>query len=145
MPWHQLSLYIYNLGCQVTVVRNDGFCFLHAVGVVLYINHDEVVTLDSMESTILGHLVSNVNYYKLFHTGDVLKDAQRYLKFGMYCDNVLDLIVVATARALKLNLIIYQKGPKGNIQILEYTTHVTAKEAHLKFTCHPSHVANNPP
>ena len=34
-------------------------------------DHDEVVTLDSMESTILGHLVPNVKYYKLFHTGDV--------------------------------------------------------------------------
>ena len=44
---------------------------------------------------------------------------------------------------LKLNLTIYQKGPKGNIQILEHTTHATAKEAHLKFTCDPSNVANN--
>ena len=61
----------------------------------------------------------------------------------MYCDNVLDLNVVATARALKLNLTIYQKGPKGNIQILKHTTHATAKEAHLKFTCNPSNVANN--
>ena len=80
-----------------------------------------------MESTILGHLVANVNYYKLFHTGDVLKNAERYFKFGMYCDSVLNLIVVATARALKLNLTIYQKGPKGNIQIPEHTAHATQK------------------
>ena len=103
-----------------------------------------MVTLDSMEGTILNHLASSVNYYKLIHVGHVLKDALRYLKFGMYCDNVLDLIVVAvTARTLKLNLTIYQKEPKGNIQILKHTTHVTAKEAHLKFTCDPSDVANN--
>ena len=96
-------------------VRSDGFCFLHAVGMVLYMDHDEMVTLDNMESSILDHLPSNVNYYKLFYTGHVLKDAQRYFKFGMYCKNVLDLIVVATARALDLNLRIYQKGPTGNI------------------------------
>ena len=48
------------------------------------------------------------------------------------------------ARALNLNLTIYQRGPTGNIQILEHTTHATAKEAHLKFTCDPSNVANNP-
>ena len=87
--------------------------------------------------------MATVKYYKLFHTGVVLKDAERYFKFGMYCDNVLSLIVVATARALKLNLKIYQKRPKGNVQILEYTTHATAKEAHLKFICDPSNVANN--
>ena len=112
MPWDQLLLYVYNLGHQVTMVRSDGFCFLHAIEMVLYMDHDEMVTLDPMESTILDQLASNVNYYKLFHTGYVLKDAQRYFKFGMYCENVLNLIVVATARALKLNLKIYQKGAK---------------------------------
>ena len=60
-----------------------------------------------------------------------------------YCDSVVDLIVVAMARALNMNLKIYQKGPSGNIQILEHITHATAKEAHLKFTCEHSNVANN--
>ena len=68
---------------------------------------------------------------------------KRYFKFGTYCDSVVDLIVVAMTRALNMNLKIYQKGPTGNIQILEHITHVTAKEAHLKFTCNPSNVANN--
>ena len=101
MSWDQLPLYVYNLGPQVTVARSNGFCFLHAVGMVLYMDHDEMVTLYNMESSILDHLVSNANYYKLFHTGHVLKDAQRYFKFGTYCENVLNLIAVARARALK--------------------------------------------
>ena len=143
MPWDQLYLYVYNLSHQVTPVRPNGFCFLHAVEKILYMDHDKVVTLDSMESTIQGHLVANVKYYKLFHTGDVLKDTERYFKLGMYCDNVLNLFVVATARALKLNLTIYQTGLKGNIQIPEHTTHATVKEAHLKFTCDPSNVTKN--
>ena len=49
---------------------------------VLYMDHDEVVTFNSMESTILGHLAASVNYYNLFHIGDILNDAERYLKFG---------------------------------------------------------------
>ena len=102
-----------------------------------------MVTLDNMESSILHHLASNANYYKLFHTGHVLKDAQRYFKFGRYCDNILDQIVVAIARPLNLNLKIYQKGLTGKIQILKHITHATAKEAHLKFTCDLSNVANN--
>ena len=95
-----------------------------------------------MESSILDHLAPSVNYYKLFHAGHVLKDAQRYFKFGMYCENVLNLTVVATAKALKLNLTIYQKRPKGNIQILKHTTDARAKEAHLKFTCDLNNVAD---
>ena len=34
-----------------------------------------MVALDNMESSILDHMASNVNYYKLFHMGHVLKDA----------------------------------------------------------------------
>ena len=106
MAWDQLPHYIFKLQHQVTTVRSDGFCFLHIVGMVLYMDHDEMVTLDTMESSILDHLASNVNYYKLFHTGHVLKDTQRYFKFGMYCEKILNLIVVAMARALNLNLTI---------------------------------------
>ena len=105
-------------------------------------DHDEVVTFGSKESTILGHLASSVNYYKLFHAGILLKVAESAFEFGTYCDNVLNLIVGETGRALKLNLTIYQKGPKGNIQILKHTIHATGKEVHLKFTCDPSNVVN---
>ena len=104
---------------------------------------NEEMTLGKLQSSILDHMAANVNYYKHFHTGHVLKDVKRYFKFGTYCDSVVDLIVVATARALNLNLKIYQIGPTGKTQILEHITHATAKEAHLKFTHDPSNVANN--
>ena len=45
-------------------VKADGFCFLHTVNVVLYCDHDEVVTFNSIDSTIMGHLAANVKYYK---------------------------------------------------------------------------------
>ena len=142
MPWDQLCLYIYNLSHQVTPVRADGFCFLHAVEMVLYMDHDEVVTFDNMESTILGHLVANANYYKLFHTGDI-KGCRKVLQIqNILWHNVLNVIVV-TARALKLKLTICQNRPKGNIQILKHSTHATSKEVHLKFTSDPGNVANN--
>ena len=100
-------------------------------------DHDEEMTLGKLQSIILDHMAANVNYYKQFHTGHVLKDVKRYFKFGTYCDSVLDLIVVAMARALNMNLKTYQKRPTGNIQILRHITHATAKEAHLKFTPEP--------
>ena len=134
MPWDQLCLYIYNLHCQVLPVMADGFCFLHAIDMILYLYHNEVVTFHSMESMIMGHLAANVKYSNCFHTEDIFKDAERYFKLGMYCDNILDVIIVATARSLMLNLIIYQKGPKGNIQILQHTTHGRGKEVLFKFT-----------
>ena len=143
MPWDKLPQFIHKLQCQVIPNRANGFCFLHAVCLTVCMDHDEEMTLGKLQSSILDHMAANVNYYKQFHTGNVLKDVKRYFKFGTYCDSVVDLIVVAMARALNMNLKIYQKGPMGNIRILEHITHATAKEAHLKFTCDPSNVANN--
>ena len=35
MPWDQLGIYMYNLGCQVMPVVGDGFSFLNATDVAL--------------------------------------------------------------------------------------------------------------
>ena len=139
----QLPHYICKLQHQVMPIMADGFSFLHAVCMTLCMDHDEEMTLGKLQSSILDHMVANVNYYKQFHTGHVLKDVKRYFKFGTYCDSVLHLIVVAMGRALNMNLKIYQKGPTGNVQILKHITHATAKEACLKFTHDPSNVTNN--
>ena len=86
-------------------IRGDGFCFLNDIDLVLYCDQNEVVALDSLGSNILGNLATTVDYYEQFHTGDVLKDTEGYLIFGSYCDTVLDVIIIATAKALKLKFI----------------------------------------
>ena len=142
MPWDQLSIYIYNFGHQVMPVRGDGLCFLNAIDMVLYCDHNDMVTFNSIVSTILGHLAATVKYYKWFHTGDMLKGAERCFKLRGYCNSVLNVIIITTTRALKLNLTVYQKGPKEHIHILKQTTHDIGKEAHLKFTKDPCNLAH---
>ena len=106
-------------------------------------DHDEDMSLGKLQSSILDHMEANVDYYHKFHTGNVLKDVKRYLKFGTYWDSVVDIIVIGMARALNMNLKIYQKGTSGNIQILEHITNATGKEIHLKFTQNHSNMAKN--
>ena len=95
-------------------IRGDGFCFLNAIDLVLYCEYNEVVTVNSLASNILGHLVGNFNYCEWFHTGDILRDAKGYFKCENYCDSVVDLIIIVTTKALNLNLSIYQNGPNGS-------------------------------
>ena len=128
MTWDQLPHYVFKLQCQVTAIRSNGFCFLHAVGMVLYMDHDKMVTLDNIESSILDHLVSNVTTTN-YSIRICIKGCTKYFKFGIYCDNVLNQVVVATAKALNLNFTIYQKGPTENIQILEHITHANQKNS----------------
>ena len=143
MLWDKLPQFVDKLQCPVIPNRANGFCFLHAVCMTLCMDYDADMTLGKLQSSVLDYMAANVNYYKQFHTGNVSKDVKRYFTFGTYCDSVVDLIVVAMARALNVNLKIYQKRPTGSIQIPEHITHATAKEAHLKFTHDPSNVANN--
>ena len=76
----------------------DGFCFLNAIDLALYCQYNEVVMVDSLVSNILGHLAVNVDYYKHFHTGDYLWDAEDYLRFGNYGDSVNDLSLLSPQR-----------------------------------------------
>ena len=76
MPGNQLGIYLYNHGCEVMLVRSNHFCFLNAIDMVLYCKYNEVVTVNSLASIILGHLAGNVNYYEWFHKGDILRDTR---------------------------------------------------------------------
>ena len=87
MPWEKLPQFVYKLQCQVIPIRADGFCFLQAVYLTVCMDHDEEMTLGKFHSSILDHMEANTNYYKQFHTGNVLKDVKRYFKFGTYCNS----------------------------------------------------------
>ena len=143
MPLDKLPQFIYKLHHHIVPVRDDGFCFLQAVCLRVCMDHDEDMSLGKLQSSILDHMEANVDYYHKFHTGNVLKDVKRYLKFGTYCNSIVDIIVIATARALNMNLKIYQKGTSGDIQILEHIANATGKEIHLKFTHDNSNMAKN--
>ena len=71
MSWNLLSYFLYRHIHKVHTVRGDGFCFLNAIGMVLYCDYDEIVIIDDIVNIILGYLAANVNYYKGFQTGDI--------------------------------------------------------------------------
>ena len=48
------------------------------------------------------------------------------------CDSILDVVVTATPKALHLNLSIYEKGPDGNIQVIEQIIDMRSREVHLR-------------
>ena len=131
--WDKLPEFVDKLHHQVIPIRDDGFCFLQAVCLAVCMDLDEEMSVEKLQSSILNHMEANVDYYQKFHTGNVLKDVKRYFKLGTYCDSIVDIIVIAAARALNMDLKIYQKGTLGNIQILEHITNATGKEIHLKF------------
>ena len=143
VPWDTLPEFIQKMRREVIPIRDDGFSFLQAVCMAVCMDQDEEMLVEKLQSSIFDHMKANVDYYQQFHTGNVLKDVKRYFKLGTYCNSVVDIIVIAAARALNMNLKIYQRGTSGNIQIQEHITNTTGKEIHLKFTHDNSNVAMN--
>ena len=64
-----------------------------------------------MANNILEHLATYADYYKQFYKGDLLQDAKEYFKFLNCCGGIVDVIIIATAKALHMNLSVYQKNP----------------------------------
>ena len=105
---------------------------------VLYHDYAEIVTIDAMVNNNLEYLLANVDYYKQFHVGDLSQYADGYFKFGNYCDSIIDVIIIATVKALHVNLPIYQKEPEGNIELIEQTIDTGGREVYLKFMQAPT-------
>ena len=64
MPWDQLRHCVIKLQCQMMAIRSDEFCFLLAVSMLIHMDHDEVITGNKMQSSILDHVAADVNYNK---------------------------------------------------------------------------------
>ena len=96
-----------------------------------------------MVNNILEHLAANADYYKQFHAGDLLGNADGYFKFGNYCDSIIDIIFIVTTKALNMNLSFYQKRPDGNIQAIEQTTDVRVREVYLTCMQDPENTTYN--
>ena len=129
MPWDQLSRFLVSHSHRVQPARGDGFYFLNAIELVLYCDYEQVVTVDDMVTYIIEHLATNADYYKQLHTGDLLQDAEEHCNICNYCDNIIDVIIVP-AKALHINLSIYQKGPDANLQVIEEITNMRGRAVH---------------
>ena len=79
---------------------------------------------------------------KKFHSGDLLWDTEGYFKFGNYCDSIIDVIIIPIAKALHMNLSIYENGRDENMQVIEQTTDVRGREVHLKFMWDPQNTSH---
>ena len=95
---------------------------------------EEYLTSEQMKIIILGHLRVHEEEYQKFHNSDLLKDAKSFFSTGNFNSNIVDVIVSCAARALNINLYIYQQSTTGKVQVLKSLTHPQSKDVHLKFT-----------
>ena len=89
----------------------DGFCFVHSLCDILLHDHNQLYSLQTLKYIILNEIYDNNATYKTFYHGsirEILHNAEQYIKNGVFCNDVVDLIVAAASKCLQLNLFIFQ-------------------------------------
>ena len=110
--WSDLERYLENFEVEVLPTRADGFCFLESVRLCLERDVGKFMSHEDLVALIMSEIYERCFEYKDFHNGSIeslIKDAEKYLNKGQFVLNVVDVVIAATANALKVNLVLYQK------------------------------------
>ena len=110
--WGDLERYLENFEVEVLPTRADGFCFLESVRLCLERDVGKFMSHEDLVALIMSEIYERCFEYKDFHNGSIeslIKDAEKYLNKGQFVLSVVDVVIAATANALKVNLVLYQK------------------------------------
>ena len=114
----------------------DGFCFVHSLRDILLHDHNQLYSLQTLKYIILNEIYENNATYKTFYHGSIremLHNAEQYIENGVFCNDVVDLIVAAASKCLQLNLFIFQ-NVHGKIHVVNQISHPPCtRDAFLKY------------
>ena len=96
----------------------DGFYFLNAVSIGLYLDHVLPIDTDHIGDAILAEFMQNEEKYREFSSlQNLFQDLLNYTRHGVYSNDIVDVIIPATANVINNVLNIYLKHTNGNAVI----------------------------
>ena len=107
MPDH-LDAYHY----KVENAPKDGYCLISSMCMCLLYNHGEMYTNNVIAELITSEIYNNNQYYIRYYSGDIkemLCSLDMYITQGVYSHQIVDIVVLAAAKCLSVNLCIYKK------------------------------------
>ena len=138
--WGQLTHYLGTQHQEQKKVAGDGHCFLESVRICMQQNNINMSLGEIIDVTEI-QLYEQLPTYSASHVGnkrDFLRDAERYLRGKEYNQDVTDVIVAATADALKINLMIHQKMG-GKMAIINHSCGFGSPRMTAKLVYNGSH------
>ena len=137
--WNELNDLLYENRRAVNRVGGSGFCFLAAVARCLMCDHSYLTTVKSIQEKVLDHLIERGDMYSGFIDGtaaNLVMDACNFFEDRDFNRDVVDILVLATADALKLKIKIIRKSPTNKIQFLVIEGNRSEMEIILKYDTH---------
>ena len=94
-------------------IKADGECFLSSLQLAFSRDYGVKHSMDYLKEEIFDEIQRDSKLYVLFTTGsvkDLLYDTLAYLKDQKFTHNVVDVVVAAASKALKINLFIFSRN-----------------------------------
>ena len=114
--WKKFGEFANFLGRDEEDVDLNGLCFLNSIEKCVNNDYGLKWSLDNMKDDIMREVTRNAKKYMEFHENveyKVITSTHAYLESGRFTDSVVDVVILAAAAALKINLYIYCKDGEG--------------------------------
>ena len=102
-------------------IKANGECFLTSLQLAFEHDYGQRYTLDYLKEEIFEEIKRDSKFYLLFTTGsvqDMLCSTLSYLKYRKYMHSVVDVVVLAASKALKVNLFIFSHNQSEDSVLL---------------------------
>ena len=111
--WDKLEESLERFKYETVAAQKNGHCFIHAIRLCLECEHGMFFTESDIKKLITYEVYQNNHLYIAFYDGHImsmLRSLDRYIVNGIFTHQVVDIVVLAAANILRVNLCIYKNA-----------------------------------
>ena len=109
---------------EIISAEKDGHCFTTSIQQCMARDHGMQFSNFDIKILLMSEVSVNRGKYKKFYSKSIdtlLTSLEKYLTFGMYSQEVIDIAILATAKVLSVNMCIY-KEQNGKALLITQTS-----------------------
>ena len=134
VKWTKLPDHLDAYQYKVENTPKDGYCLISSMRMCLLCDHGEMHTNDVIAELITSEIYNNNQYYIRYYSGDIkemLRSLDMYITQGVYSHQIVDIVVLAAAKCLSVNLCIYKKYGDNAIFYMQPSNPPSAQDIYL--------------
>ena len=131
-----MSTHLNDCDYKLDYTEKDGYCFISSLRKCLLHDHSEMYSNDVIGCLITSEIFNNNQYYKRYYSGNLesmLRSLDNYIKHGVYSQQVVDIVVLAAAKCLSVNLCIYKKYGDNAILYMQPSNPPSTRDIYLQY------------
>ena len=138
IEWSDLREHLEKYNYHVVNAKKDGHCFISSVRECMETDHGVVLTKAEIK-TLLTHEIfeNNYKYSQYFSGGSIhsmFTSVEKYITSGVYAQEVVDLVIIAAANVLRVNLCIYKNQNNRAILYAQTSDPPSNRDVYLKYS-----------